>query len=317
MRIGRRALFLFGSTAALLGCGGATSQRESANEGGSVSSGGAHQAGNRAEANGGTSGAAAASTGGTAGVAAGRTEAGAGALPVEPPADVVGRWAQFGTDDANAVELVQNAGVLSGSGCLMGLPAPTDPDHHYCADLVGKVQGQRVTFAYEPDGAHEGADLWVSADGRRMAGRHSFDGTWWGPVGWLRFGKDEIFLPNFGKPEEPITLALRAHVGIWALEQVSGPPAIFVGRTDQGAYLNIPSDVKGGFVFGTLGAFWQDEMTWNEAEQTLSVGPVPETVPGLPTQLLLHFEGGSLQAVEATRADGKLLSFAAKPFVQR
>ena len=292
MRIGWRESFLFGGTVALLGCGGATSRHESASQGGSVSSG-------------------------TAGVATGGIEAGAGAPLMDPPADVVGRWAQFGTDDANAVELLQNADVLSGSGCLAGLPAPSDLDHHYCADLIGKVQGQRVTFAYEPGGAHEGADLWVSADGRRMAGRHRFDDVWWGPVAWLRFGKDEIFLPHTGKPEEPITLVLEARVGIWALEQVSGPPAIFVGRTDQGVYLNIPSDPKGGFVFGTLGAFWQDEMTWNEAEQTLSVGPVPETVPGLPTQLLLHFEGVSLQAVEASRADGKLLSFAATRFVPR
>jgi hypothetical protein len=68
-------------------------------------------------------------------------------------------------------------------------------------------------------------------------------------------------------------------------------------------------DVYSQFVYGELGAFWSGEMTWNEGAQTLVVGPVPETTPGAPVSLSLHFDGATLTTVEAVMASGARYHF--------
>ena len=50
-----------------------------------------------------------------------------------------------------------------------------------------------------------------------------------------------------------------------------------------------PSDSR--FVSGDLGSFWSGEMAWSAGQQTLVVGPVPETAPGLPVAMSLRFDG--------------------------
>jgi len=246
---------------------------------------------------------------------AGRANAGgdAGAPSVlDPMLDASGRWAQFGTDDAVAAELVQSKGVLTGNGCVMGLPTPADSAEHYCGAVHGQIQGAQVTFAYDATIAREGGELWLSSDGQRMAGRHAFDGAWYAPVSWLRIGATDRHLPNL--PElELVAKALSSRTGRWSLTQLEGPEPLFLGRTDLGVYLFIQSGSRGGFVLGTLGAFWQGEMRWNEGESSLEIGPVPETVPGLPVYLRLHFVETTLQWVEATLSSGELQRFSASP----
>lgn len=245
-------------------------------------------------------------------LAAGRaaSESGAGSPSVfEPVVDVSGRWAQFGTDDALAAELAQNSGVLSGNGCVTGLPTPASSADLYCGAVHGQIEGARVSFAYDATIATEGADLWVSSDGQRMAGRHAFNGSWFAPVSWLRIHATDPHLPQ--SPElEPVASALASRIGSWVLTQLEGPEPLFLGRTDLGVVLNIQSD-SGGLVLGTLGAFWVGEMRWSEAESILEIGPVPETVPGIAVQLRLRFDGSTLQSVEATLPSGERQRFSA------
>jgi hypothetical protein len=226
----------------------------------------------------------------------------------EPVVDVSGRWAQFGTDDAVAAELAQTDGVLTGNGCVAGLPTPASTaDLLYCGAVHGQIEGGRVSFAYDATIATEGADLWVSSDGQRMAGRHAFNGSWFAPVSWLRIAAADTHLPQ---SPEPVASALASRIGSWVLTQLEGPEPLFLGRTDLGVVLNIRSD-SGGLVLGTLGAFWSGEMRWNDAESILDIGPVPETVPAIPVHLRLHFDASTLQSVEATLSSGELQRFSA------
>jgi hypothetical protein len=245
-------------------------------------------------------------------LAAGRaaSEGGAGSPSVpEPVVEVSGRWAQFGTDDANAAELVQTDGVLTGNGCIVGLPTPTNTADSYCGAVHGQIEGARATFAYDATIATEGADLWVSSDGQRMAGRHAFEGSWFAPVTWLRIAPTDSHLP-LSPTLKPVSDALGSRKGSWVLTQLEGPEPLFLGRTDLGVVLNIQSD-SGGLVLGTLGAFWVGEMRWSDADSTLEIGPVPETVPGVPVQLRLHFDAATLQAVETTLPNGERQRFSA------
>jgi hypothetical protein len=229
-----------------------------------------------------------------------------------PIADVSGRWAQLGTDDAVAAELAQTGGVLTGNGCVTGLPTPTSSaEELYCGAVHGQIEGARVTFAYDAAIAIEGADLWVSRDGKRMAGRHAFQGSWFAPVSWLRITATDSHLAR--SPElEPVASALASRNGSWVLTQLEGPAPLFLGRTDLGVVLSIQSHSRAGLVLGTLGAFWVSEMRWSDGESTLDIGPVSETVPGLPIQLRLRFEASALQSVEATLPSGERQRFSAK-----
>jgi hypothetical protein len=225
---------------------------------------------------------------------------------------VSGRWAQFGTDDAVAAELVQTNGMLTGNGCILGLPTSTDSADHYCGPITGQLQGARVAFGYDAFIASEGADLWLSSDGQRMAGRHLFNGAWYAPVSWLRIGAADSHLPH--PPEhEAAARALSSRTGGWSLSQLEGPTPLFLEPTDLGVVLYVRSNALGGFVLGTLGAFWHGEMLWSETDSTLQVGPVPETVPGLPLRLELKFVDSALQSVEATLPTGELQRFSATP----
>jgi hypothetical protein len=248
------------------------------------------------------------------GNAGSRSEGSAGSTSVlEPNVDVAGRWAQFGTDDAVAAELVQSNGILTGNGCVTGLPTPTrNPAELYCGPVNGQIAGARVSFAYDATIASEGADLWVSNDGQRMAGRHAFNGAWFAPVSWLRIAATDPHLPQ--SPElEAVESALSSRNGVWVLTQLAGPAPLFLGRTDLGVFLNIQTRSLGSFVLGTLGAFWHGEMRWSDADGTLDVGPVPETVPGIPVKLRLRFDASTLESVEATLPTGELQRFSAEP----
>jgi hypothetical protein len=70
-------------------------------------------------------------------------------------------------------------------------------------------------------------------------------------------------------------------------------------------------DLSDQFVSGGLGSFWDREMSWSGDEQTLVVGPVPETAPGLPVELRLHYDGPALVSVEAAMASGLRYHFQA------
>jgi hypothetical protein len=54
-------------------------------------------------------------------------------------------------------------------------------------------------------------------------------------------------------------------------------------------------------------------MAWQEAEQTLVIGPVPVTDPAYPIALRVRFEDVVLSAVEAQMPSGDRYLFSAAP----
>jgi hypothetical protein len=229
----------------------------------------------------------------------------AGASPVAS-VDVSGDWAMFAFEDPVAVSLTQQGEDISGTGCCGGLPTEqTFID--CCSSLAGSIVGRRVNFAFAVELAPGtyAVDAFVSSDGTRMAGAfHNLGG--WGdePTAWLRLGPgqawlsargdDELIVPDALTGTFLLTLDSEASVGTYA-------PA-------QSYRLQLMAGAE-AMVRGALGAFWHSELAWNEAEQTLTAGPVPETDPALPTELDLRFEEEALVSVTALLPSGEVARF--------
>lgn len=216
--------------------------------------------------------------------------------------DVSGRWAMFAFEDPVAVELQQSGDVLAGNGCCSGLGA--DRGFNCCGLVTGRIAARRAAFEFSFGSVDEpyvyATDAYVSADGRRMAGTFSRITS---SVAWVRIGPGDTWLPN-----SPTTIDLMVARSGGYMLAVSDAP---VGGTDFSAQEMHRVHIGSGFVFGALGSYWAGEMTWSADQQTLVVGPVPETAPGLPVQLRLHFAADTLTSVEATMASGLRYTFQA------
>lgn len=229
----------------------------------------------------------------------------------EPAPPLEGRWAMFAFEDPVGVELSEESGVLSGQGCYGGLPTPNHPEiPSTCRPLTGTASGRHVQFAFAAETYTYAANAYVSADGQRMAGAFRASGGWGAsPFSWLRVGADDGWMPR-AEPASAVALALEERSGWYELEglvDLDGKP----GRIDLLGYGQFRA------VAGTLGAFWESEMTWNEAEQTLVAGPVPETSPELPTQLTLRFQSTTPVSVDAVFPSGDTTTFQVVPLTQR
>jgi hypothetical protein len=223
------------------------------------------------------------------------------------PSGLTGRWAMFKWEDPVAVDLRENDGVLEGRGCCSGFQ--DDVRFNCCGPVNGNVADRRASFGFSFDYNGSGAvydystDVFVSADGRRMAGTFSRTGE---PVAWVRLASDEPSLVYWATPVP----ALAEHSGVYGLVLTDDPApgADFVG---QSVYRMVVSD---RFVFGALGSFWSQEMSWHADAQTLAAGPVPETAPGLPVALSIQADGPTVVSVEATMASGVRYHFQASPW---
>jgi len=241
---------------------------------------------------------------------------GAGGVVAGP--DVSGRWAMIAFEDPVAVGLREMGGVLTGEGCCTGLDSSSGPPAPFmcCGPVNGEIATRHATFWLTFELGSQSIKYWsdafVSANGQRMTGRfktmtsqHVMDGDYPGiPVAWVRIGFADNWLP----------------VGISAAHQVL--------TTRSGAYDLVLSEERAAgndfapnqtyrlglgyrFVTGDLGVFWDGEMSWNASDQTMVVGPVPETEPRLPVALALHFQGPTLTSVDATMSSGARYSFQA------
>jgi hypothetical protein len=246
---------------------------------------------------------------GASGSTSGHGGGGAAGAPTEPVPPLVGRWAIFTFEDPVGIELSEEAGVLSGLGCYGGLPTTAFPDlRNYCAPLRGSAEGRHVQFDFRAEGYTYAANVYASADGQRMAGDFHDTGSWHSHAfTWLRVGPED---PWLHQPDEPTAAgaALANRDGKYALQGL-------VEEDGRPGYVMIYGYFR--TIAGSLGAFWETEMTWNEAERTLVAGPVAATDPDLATQLTLHFGAASLLSVDAVFPSGKTATFEAAPFVQR
>jgi hypothetical protein len=250
-------------------------------DGGTPGNGGA--AGNDTGGNGGAS---AGGMGGASGLAGGGGTAGAPAAAL----DISGRWALFGFEDPVAVELQQTGTVLAGSGCCTGFQSDVPLD--CCGSVTGQCADRRASFGFSFwGGTYEYAtDAFVSADGSRMAGTFSRIDT---PVAWIRLKPTDSTLL---RADPVVEKAMSDRGASYDLVVTDTTPAGDDFSPQQTYHIFIRAEDVGG----ALGAFWAGEAAWNASEQTLVVGPVPETAPGLPVALRLRFDGNLLTSVDAT-----------------
>lgn len=224
------------------------------------------------------------------------------------PSGLTGRWAMFKWEDPVAVDLREHDGVLEGNGCCGGF-RDASYELNCCGPVQGEVADRRASFGFSFDFNRSGAvydystDVFVSADGQRMAGTFSRTGE---PVAWLRIASDE---PSLAYLTAPLP-ALGEHAGSYGL-LLTDDPAPGADFVAQRVY---QMNVNEQFVYGELGAFWSPEMSWRADVQTLSAGPVPETAPGLPVALSIQVDGSTVVAVEAKMASGLRYHFQASPW---
>src|SRR5882724_3455653 len=150
-----------------------------------------------------------------------------------------------------------------------------------------------------------------------MAGRFHDTAEWGAPFSWLRIGPADRWLPaaSAGAPRDVVQMASTDYV----LSPVGAPPpgVELSGPGFDAYFLGFGfAHGRGAVVLGTLGAFWESELSWNAADQVLMAGPVPITSPNIPTTLRLHFaspSGSTLVDVEATMPSGLVYRFSATP----
>jgi hypothetical protein len=178
-----------------------------------------------------------------------------------------------------------------------------------CAPIAeGSVAERNVTFEFPvPLGGPYAADVIVSEDGARMAGAFHAVSGWGSPTAWVRIDPGETWLPEI---ESAVLDVVSARVGRYSIA-LNGGTAIAgfsPGNTYSFALLD---STRRALLYGDLGPFWEGELSWNEAEQTLRAGPVPETQPDLATELVLHFEDTVLREIAATFPSGETATFTA------
>jgi hypothetical protein len=275
--------------------GGATATDSQA--GATAQSGGTANGGtaNGGTANGGTANGGAANGGVEFGGSAGN-----GLLPA---IDVSGNWAMFHFEDPVAVSLTQRGTELSGRGCCAGLGADEALD--CCGPIKGgSIVDRNVAFAFSFESGSYAADVFVSADGQRMAGRFHGSAALGSPTAWVRIGPADLWLP---RPSVPLPAAVGSLNGGFDLVLAgTAPVGAFLPSTPYRLSIRSSHEVM---LSGDLGAFWEGELSWNDNDETLIAGPVPETHPDLPTELHLRFEAETLIDVVATLPSGDKATF--------
>jgi hypothetical protein len=199
----------------------------------------------------------------------------------------------------------------------------TNPYTDTCGAITGNIDGRHVRFQFQVDfggGVTFAADVYVSADGNRMAGRFftalqknaPLDGPGWlsEPTAWGRLAPTESW---FARPTWPSDLdqALSDFGSGYDLTLVDDP-----NNGDDFSTLRTYrlARLASGLV-GNLGAFLPNEISFTQSPTgettTILAGPVPETAPGLPTALTVDLQGGAAVRVQASMTSGATYAFTA------
>jgi hypothetical protein len=286
-----------GSAGAPAGGGGVAGGATSGGSAGTTALGGSAGGG----APGGTGGASGAGTGGNAGGSSIAGSAGSAGMPAA--VQIGGVWGMFWFEDPVAVSIRQVGSMLTGTGCCAGLGSG---DSTCCGPLAGTCEDGRADFSFDMQdaGVIYGTSVYVSENGERMGGTFHVDGGGSLAVGWVRLTEPSNHLGNVPSPLREV---LQPRTRGWGLELKSAAAGRFDPDTNYQVVLGGP-----GYVWSDdFGAFWWGEMTWDEATQTLTVGPVPATDPSFATKLELVFDGTILVELRATYPDEPLYVFSA------
>ena len=310
-RMEARALLLIAPVAAFsLGCNPSMSTGAPGGAGGDKGGPGgvAGQVGTGTGASGGAGGDKG-GPGGVAGQMGTGTGAGGSVSPVDPPADISGRWGMFSFEDPVGVQLFEAPdGTLTGTGCAAGAPSSPDVNAflYDCGTITGKVTGETATFSFPlgptvPAIYSYSARVTISRDRQRMAG--DFDGIYGlvGSMAWLRVRWDVSWLDRARSTDaEPLA-------GWYALELMAG--ASVGGEFVAGTVYRLGYHERS--VSGDLGSFWNSELSDPDQGSPLRVGPVPTTVLTLPTSLSMDFDATGIVGVTAGTPSGGLYRFSA------
>jgi hypothetical protein len=268
--------------------------------GGSAGESGA--AGTAVGASGGQGGAAgrASSTGGTGGAG---TAGAAGSVDPDAPT-IAGAWAMFDFEDPVTVYLQRDGNELSGMGSCV--PVTTSVIVDCQGKLSGTIDGHHAAFSFPASFLTYGADVIASEDWQRMAGNFVADGSTGGSlwIAWARIPDGQSWLTS---TDQGLIDAVDAREGTFAIQLVSGTGDAFGSAGTYSLLLRNGHGVP--TLSGNLGAFWGGEMKWDEAAETLDIGPVPVTRPELPIEVHAQFDGTALLTVEATMPGDDVYEF--------
>jgi hypothetical protein len=240
-----------------------------------------------------------ASVSGSGGVATSSTEL--------PPYS--GSWAMFDFEDPVVVNITDSGGVLAGKGSCV----PPEGNSQCSGTVQGSAHDRELEFSFRAgeSGSSYRARAFVSEDGTRMSGFFAVDGppnrfraSWARPTpgsGWLSGDYSALYEKLGNRAEGQYRLRLASAAG-GGFETEHDYDISF--RRSHGDLL---------LLSGALGAFWTGEMTWDEAAQTLVIGPVAATAPDVPTALRMRFDAATLKSVEATLPSGSRFEFSAVP----
>jgi hypothetical protein len=224
-----------------------------------------------------------------------------------------GIWQLFGWEDPIAVELdvrsapSESVYTITGRGCDAGYEALVDASACIelcnCDSVSGQGQGTTIDFSIHFDDPPRSYVVRAhrSKDGTRMAGAFYLDGA---PpslinatIGWSRVeldgGRASQSLGLTGVPDivvEAWSNILKAHA--FRLQGDVAVGAIVPGR----AY-----SLRGYRAFevtSALGVFSGPDWRWDAAAHTLTAGPVPETIPGMPVALRLRLSDDAQTVLE-------------------
>jgi hypothetical protein len=212
-----------------------------------------------------------------------------------------------GFEDPIAVSLNQEGNHLFGFGCyrLLQLEFLNNPE---CGILAGEITGRHLRFAFtfgdvtESEPITYASDMVMAEDGQRMAGEFSSRGappfelgdythlTAWLPIETPPWFTEPSSWEPFPDGRYDLQLDETQSTGV----EFSSTRTYRFGTTDQGSSLH-----------GDLGSYWHGEWTWNDAHDQMTIGPLLPTWPGLPTLLVLDFDGDTLVQVHASTEAGE------------
>ncbi len=244
------------------------------------------------------------------------------------PAPVAGYWLLYGFEDPVVIHLEVGpdgrAYDVTGRGCDVDWANLFDParyDDGFCGALEGQGAGLSLEFSfkfgntYGQGEATYAASPYASKDGTRMAGRFETTfsdepGEFVRRLGWLRLADIGVTSASDTEVKAP-----SADLGPLPDDSWTGPSGwAFSLQGDASVGLLVPgqtyyetaSSARVYSFTGDLGAFWNPDFHWDEATRTLTAGPVPETVPGMPVKLELHVDAVSTAVLDVvvTLADG-------------
>ena len=241
---------------------------------------------------------------GAAGVAGGPAGAGGSAEP--SPADISGRWGMFKFEDPVGVQLFEAPdGTLTGTGCAAGAPGFYPSNLYLCGAITGRVTGETATFSFPLEdfpGTTYSTRVTISRDRQRMAGNFNAVAGPVGPMAWLRVRYDAAWL------DRPIPIDDDPLSGWYTLDLMADASVgdeFVAGTVYELGYFERS-------LTGDLGSFWNSETSDPGQGSPLRVGPVPITVPTLPTSLSIDFDAAGFVGVTATTPTGGLYRFSAK-----